>query len=290
MKKKLFLVALMVVVFALAIAGTAFATWRNSTYTTWSEASTATTGTDPHGGYQNTTRNCGVCHAVHNAALGGQILLATQVANACTYCHITTTVGYTVYGGNVAAYNTDAGNVGIRNHSQFVTPITVGGGTGCTACHAVHGANRAFSGVVGTDTFDLRHDITNNWAATYTSDPPTAGPLSAQNLSKWCSGCHPYYNTGHNGTSHIMNAATSNYSNGGATGFNGRVANSTSDNCQACHNGTSGLTPQGFSGFPHYTPNDPRFLGAGVVNAAGTAVNNDGVCLACHSGYVGVTF
>lgn len=286
MRKRLFLVALMVVVFALAIGGSAWAVKGNSTYTLWSEAATANGGVvSPHGDYASATKNCGVCHAVHNAPMSGQVLLAQPIANACTYCHITSTVGVMqVYGGYSWAYTSDAGTTGISNHSNAVTGAN--GGSGCSACHATHGANTAFPSVTTTDTFDLRLDVAASWTATYTSKPSST-TINTTEIDKWCSGCHPYWNQTHNGTTHIIATYTPGaYNNTATAGMNSQVAWVGDPNCQACHDSKTGsfvLNGATYLGFPHYTPGTPRFLSKGVVNGSGNAVNNDGVCLACHS-------
>ncbi len=266
MKKGTLVVAL-VVVFTLAVAGTAFASWADSGYTSWkNEASAATgAGTSPHYGFVTTTKNCSVCHAVHNATAGGQLLLPTSVANSCNYCHIDT--GNTestkkVYGGSQANYTVD-----IRgNHS--------GGGSfnsKCSDCHSVHSANTVANG-------SKILKLASSYAGTYQSAPTIGGGSAptALDITKWCSGCHPYYNTGYNGTSHVMKTEGA-YGGAGRT-FTGDITVFDSELCTRCHNTTVA------QGFPHYAPTHPRFLSDGITSTTNPAVaNNDGPCLRCHT-------
>ncbi len=74
-------------------AGTAYAS-TDSTYAAWTAGPPNDTslGT-PHSDFQLTTVKCAVCHAVHKGEPGGQLLLRTTVADACTYCHSHTCTG-----------------------------------------------------------------------------------------------------------------------------------------------------------------------------------------------------
>lgn len=271
MRKRLFFVALMVAVFTLAMVGSAFAAQGNSGYTTWSEASTATgAGTSPHANYATTTKNCGVCHAVHHANAAGQLLLNDTVANACNYCHVGGGGGYTqVYYSQTSNYTPDTGIVGIENHSSLA---------GCTTCHAVHGANTAWHG-----EFILK---LGTYAGAGQLNPSTQATSTPMGITAWCTGCHGYYNAGHGGTTHIMTTATANFAGPGNTlPANSTVAWGNSTTCMGCHDATPA------NGFPHYTPNAPRFMTHGIVNnnANPTAVNNDGACIWCHvNGGLGV--
>lgn len=282
MKNRMFFVALMVVVFMLAMVGSAFAAYQNSTYTTWSEASTATAGSSPHAGYLTTTKNCGVCHAVHHATGGtAQLLLNDLVANSCTYCHMTLPSSVTqVYQSNQANYNSDAGLIGIENHSS---PLAV-----CTSCHAVHGANAAWAPAA---PYILK--LAASYGAGALSPTSTASTSTVMGITAWCTGCHPYYNAGHGGSTHIMATTTANFVGGGNTlPANTTVAWTSSNTCQSCHDAAPGAV----GGFPHYSPNAPRFMTHGIVNNAAnpTAVNNDGSCIWCHKNGVvagvGITF
>lgn len=259
MRNKMFFVALMVVVFTLAIAGSAFAAWNNSTYTDWRTDASAGANppfSSPHQGYATTTRNCGVCHAVHHAT--GEVLLAATVSGSCDYCHVGGAGGYTqVYGGVPGNHTPD----NIRNHSNA-----------CTECHAVHGAQTVWASQGAPN-------ILRTAGYTYTGagkggDPSVEQSGSDIGITKWCAGCHNYYYKNHSDVSHVMTTATASFAATGAT-YNGRVANVNSNTCQSCHDATAG--------FPHYTAAAPRFLSSGTVDPLDAAkVNNDGVCLDCH--------
>lgn len=278
MKKRILLAVAMVVIFALAAAGTAYATWADSTY--------ATPAGNPHVSYSTATVKCAVCHAVHNA-WNGEKLLKSTAANACNFCHLSTTSGYTyVYDGVAANY----GPTNARNAHNNVTGGDYSSTVACKDCHAVHGAktvsiggtarnlkqfaaNNAFAQVVTGDTRYLNYQIDSS-----------ATPALAD-LGQWCSGCHPYRNTALDGGSHVMRNFTTTYTINGSATY--QVAWTTSANCTNCHddsdydnrtNAASGAE------FPHKVDGD-RFL----INDAGNDVgvgnaNQDGVCLKCHYG------
>lgn len=265
MKKGTLAVAL-VVVFALAMAGTAFASWDDSTYTTWAEASAVSgAGSSPHYGFLTTTKNCAVCHAVHNAKSGGQVLLRSSVSGSCDYCHVDLTVNLAtqVYGSLAANYSTD-----IRgNHSGSFANAK------CSSCHAVHSANTVGNGA------NILKNPADGYAATGEATPTASDSTTptANDIARWCSGCHPYYYTTYNQVSHVMTGASGVYT-GSARTFTGVVSAIASTNCQNCHNSTVA------QGFPHYVPTNPRFLTDGATSSTNVnAVNNDGPCLRCHT-------
>jgi hypothetical protein len=134
----------------------------------------------PHFGYAQSTAKCSVCHAVHRAPTAGtsafatkdltgtgfgrntttgalidtgtavtssrytanpwtseattQLLLRSSAARACIYCHIVQGAPDKMYGGvsSLAPYASE----GADGWGEFYAHTT-----GCTACHAVHGAN-----------------------------------------------------------------------------------------------------------------------------------------------------
>lgn len=257
------------------MVGTAFGAWNDSGYLT-------PTGS-PHGGFTTTTKYCAVCHAVHHAqGLGGEVLLRSTVSNACSYCHIdNASYGYIViYNGVDANYTADTA----YNHSSA-------GGARCVDCHQVHAA-----AVKMTGQAYLNQKILKVAAAGYVGtfqSAPLAGDANYVAEAKWCSGCHPYYNTGYNGTTHRMNTAALNYGNPAASAGTTQVAFTASDTCRQCHaSGNVAQTPvppatiTSANNFPHLTTGI-RFLttavtanGAGSVDA--TTSNQDGVCLRCH--------
>ena len=134
----------------------------------------------PHSGYSQSTAKCSVCHAVHRAPTAGtsafatkgevgvgfgrdtvtntiintgtattssrytadpwtaeastQMLLRSTTARACIYCHVIETPSGKMYGGqsSLAPYASE----GASGWGEFYAHTT-----GCTSCHAVHGAN-----------------------------------------------------------------------------------------------------------------------------------------------------
>jgi len=132
--------------------------------TSWNTAvlTEISNGTSPHAGYSQSSALCEVCHAPHRAPtlgtstysttdLGGtavsssrysstgwtseastQMLLRSTTARACIYCHVVVGSPDKMYGGDstLAIVGDSATGWG-----QFYAHTT-----GCTACHAVHGA------------------------------------------------------------------------------------------------------------------------------------------------------
>lgn len=259
-------------------------------------------GTTPHSGYASTSTKCKVCHAAHDAAAGGQVLLSSTVANACNYCHITTaTSSKHPYGDTEANYTSDTawnhsgvGYASIANtdaKASFVNQET----STCNDCHSVHGANAI---TIGTTTIAKK-------------DPGVAGGPTATDENTFCANCHRsnHYSTSYNGAapanyfglSHIQGAANPSYGNTSAT-YTGRVAGTASTGCSNCHkvgDGTDrdvGTAPY-IRNFPHRTQLDAttgalEFLDTTYFGTAWNAVTStnklDKVCLNCH--YDGVTF
>lgn len=161
MKKTVFVVALATVL-VFAFSGIAMAKITNG-YVDWSDASAHLDGTDatPHIGYTVNTEKCLVCHAVHNAAVGGtawtgdnpwtaedeetEMLLRSSVANACTYCHITTNIGGTqLYNGDATLWGPRSSLTSFTENVGHQYPSAQ-----CVNCHAVHGAN-TYAGAAGS--------------------------------------------------------------------------------------------------------------------------------------------
>ncbi|TLM97932.1 MAG: hypothetical protein FDZ75_03490 [Actinobacteria bacterium] len=239
-----------------------------------------------------------MCHAVHYANAAGELLLNSTVAQACTYCHLTSGSGYTqVYGSNQANYlGTDlpsAHNAGIVN------------GVMCTDCHQVHAAANAM-----TANNALTQSMLKVPAGS--ADPSAGVPQSGEStyvaMSKWCADCHynrgangmattspsgwsNYYNQAYNNRSHTMTTADLTYNNLAAT-TNTRVAWAESIYCMNCHSaGTAGIVAGSLAktanyNFPHYTQNAAGFLEAaeasGVARSTAATYDADGVCLSCH--------
>jgi predicted CXXCH cytochrome family protein len=289
MTRRISLLLALSVMFVLVSSGVAFAIQGDSTYL--NRASLA--GASPHGGYLQTTQKCAVCHAVHNAAAGGEALLRSPRTDACVYCHITGGVStLIVYGGVEGNYS---GSDSPKGHNYFS-----GAGVQCTTCHQVHAAtdlmtaNVALSkkllikGLVDVGTGYSDYDQDSNWP---TYGAPQVGDAKPVAMSKWCTKCHKYWPVGLEGfnDSHVLTASN------GTTSFAG------SQYCQSCHNSNTvgGVVPLA-SAFPHYT-DGARFLTQAATNAGSdTGANpagngtNDGVCLRCHrdgiTSGVGLTF
>lgn len=298
MSKKLFALAL-VAVLCLAFAGTAFAGWGDSTYITSSQIVNGTTGSsNPHGPYDDTSRKCAACHAVHNATPGGAQLLkgvGSGGDDACMICHIDSTGYSNVYNGDRAKYTTA---------SQAAHDSA--SGVSCKSCHTIHGVGAA--GMAVGENTNLK---AVSFSGTASRPVGTFGALSVSTLtgtnhtlSEWCSGCHPYLAKGFNQVSHVMTDTVAAYGNtsAGAPGAepgsveDTRVAWAVSTDCDSCHqsNTASGTNPRGTTAFfPHYTEG-ARFLLSGDNSSASfpTPANQtsyDGACLVCHTnGTLGV--
>lgn len=280
MKRSVLAVAL-VVVFIIAMASAAYASWMDSTYTPWSQASAMSGSTQgsvsPHREYSTTSRDCSVCHAVHNARSGAEVLLKDQITDACTYCHITTNEGVRqVYAALESNYTSD-----IRgNHSGFNQ--STGGGVkgGCSGCHSVHSAK-----TVATGQYILRQQTNPTGGAGYVQPTIGTGSFDDTQETYWCSTCHPYYTQDYNKTSHVMTdiAGSHTYNNSAkSASVPASVAATKSQFCVDCHNAGTAANKV-WADFPHYTPSAPRFLVDGVTSTANTMVaNNDGPCLRCH--------
>ena len=302
----LVLAAVMIVAVAsLAYAGTA------STYAAWTSGN-SNTGTlpTPHKDFRVSSLKCAVCHAIHKAELGGQVLLRDTVANACVYCHIQTATGNTqLYGGVTAWYTT-------QNQYSHNT-----GSSNCSDCHSVHGANTVTNTVAGLSSKILRNEVGPTYRA-YQAEILAAGYNATTSArfdaeAVWCTRCHRYFvntyettvtymndlttNTVATAKMHVMRAGGVAYANPNASpsAIGQVVAVVGSTNCRACHDAGAvdlGTTVTAWS-FPHYTANASNFLmaatssvlptvpaGSGYSGAMGQNGGPvDGVCLKCHT-------
>jgi hypothetical protein len=295
--RKTWVVFALAALVALAMALPAFASVGGSGYMTWDSMGGAN-GTSPHGGYTTTTNKCAVCHSVHNAFAMGQVLLRSDVVDACEYCHVGGDGGYTqVYSGDINNYSgTDYKNA----HNSYTVGASNPGVT-CTKCHQVHGADNAM-----TSNPYLTSKILVGGKSTETAkyDPFAYPPLSTDSsdtaLTKWCTACHDtslgvgynYYNGAdwssgmadesgvpNIGSTHVMTDDIATYTF--PDGTTGQVAWAGSSQCSSCH--SSGY---GTSAWPHFTPGQ-RFLVTAASNASATPApatdsSEDGVCLRCH--------
>lgn len=286
---------------SVVLATPAFASYGFTGYLTWASVSGLPgQGSSPHEGFATTTQKCAVCHAVHGANALGEVLLRSDVAGACNYCHVNTASApiTQVYASDENNYSgTDLPNA---HNSYFV--LGVQRGVECATCHQVHAADTQMTSneylttklLKGSKTQDGTWDPVAGAAEPLASDPDTNTALT-----KWCARCHftalgtsyPYYANDYNYPSHVMTAAAAAYDNP-QTNYGGRVAWRDSTQCSSCH--ASGYTT---SAWPHFTPGN-RFLltaaDASAAPAAATATQEDGICLRCHrdntgSG-IGLTF
>lgn len=280
---------------ALVFALPVFATVGDAGYMTWSSFG-GTNGTSPHGGYSNTTQKCVVCHAVHEAATTGQILLPDTVAEACNYCHVDTLSSYTqVY--NSQPLNYSNGPTDLNNAHNSIIVAAVETGVKCTSCHQVHAAQNVMTSNAYLTQKLLK--VSSNVAASYDPDLPSipqAGDTSATALTKWCTTCHAvalgakgspdYYTQGFNGQTHVMTNTIAAYGNAFSSVPATQVAWAASDQCSSCH--ASGYQT---SAWPHFTTG-VRFLtaadSAAAVAGAATDSEQDGICLRCHKSGTGL--
>lgn len=311
--KKTYFVVLMVVVLVASMTGTAFATRYDSGYQPFT--------TSPHGQYDLTTTKCSACHAVHNpGSLSGssearlssetsrnanigtsEALLRGDIANACSYCHVSNNFPdiKAVYG-RVASNYTSAtpvnGGFGHTNVTGSFGQTSVR----CGDCHQVHGA---VNYMASTSDAYMYKKILRDISTGYDPDTPATFAFNGSNvnpnqtnISKWCTGCHFYYETGYNSNSHVMTSTAGGYGNTqAAPDVQGvAVAWFTSAECRSCH--MDGVTNQpsaantGVNNYPHFTAGY-RFLREATSSVAassalrapttGPAVN-DGACLICH--------
>jgi len=302
MKKSLAFVSL-IAVLVFAFAGSAFASGGYD-YKAWNAASQNGALATPHKDYKLNSSKCAVCHSVHNAAVTGtkygfgstvevyndgetQMLLRSSVADACTYCHITTNIGVTqVYQGVAANYTTDS----TYNHSS--------GHAACSGCHAVHGAN-TMNGAITAKNLRGDKGFQTEAAAMYS---PVTGTFAEQE-TVFCTQCHKYYSgasettmtyTAWNGDNytesaqsrkhHPLTAATADFTaNGSTIGAGKTVAFAGSQYCISCHDAGVG------AGFPHNSPVNARFMKSfssiDATESGNMAVSSeDGACLKCHVG------
>lgn len=326
MKKLSFLLGMVVLMVAL-MTGSAFATRYDSTYATFSGS--------PHGQYSTATTKCAACHAVHNpgglaalplndvnktslnganrlAGMGSsELLLRGTVANACTYCHITGPFAIKkVYDGVAANYTTASGyghtSNGVALNDQ---------GVNCVDCHQVHGASTLMASI--NDAYMYRKILKVSPSGTYDSNAPafaanlSTTTVNGDNMSRWCSGCHAYYNSNHSQDSHVMTTASASFTGTGTTLPAGtRVAWASSNYCRSCHQAgvtNASAAAGGVDNYPHFTAaangGGYRFLFQANSASVGTAAAvppstagqpvNDGTCLICHASGAqgaGVTF
>jgi len=288
MKKTLF-VAVMAAVLVLAFTSTAMAALSDA-YVTWDDAKLSLDGTadTPHIGYTVATEKCAVCHAAHAAPTDGatvagewtatgdtQMLLRSSVADACTFCHITTAIGgIQLYNGDASLYTGAYTANTLDSHSAHNGS---NGSSRCSTCHAVHGAG-TYEGPAASKL--LKVSATGGFLATQDEviDPVTGlyasqadAKIDTGNLGKnyqvtvFCSQCHPNFTGSSEATlnadgDRLVVAGYSDGTDGGGYGpalgvqykshpmkaadtnfsaaggsFTGQVAFAASTTCRSCH-------------------------------------------------------
>ena len=334
--KKTLLVVSLAIVLMLAFTASAFAL--SPAYTDWTAAGVnAASQPTPHKDYQLTTEKCAVCHSVHAAGWfkgsdittatvgdfdvvnkkGSELLLRGAVSDACSYCHISTSIGgVQIYNGDVTNWTTTSAGYGHSSHAA------------CTGCHSVHGA--------ATINGDVSPKILKSGAAGVvvdgrpyqaefvTAKGATDNTVGNRNLqiTGFCTKCHAAYSgsseqtvtmggyfTDANGTyvggtktihNHPLVAAGANFlaaNHRGASNVNVPVAFVDATACRSCHaagldGSTTNLGIQA-SDFPHVTPGNGSFLtaatdsGAAIQGVDAAATGSDGVCLRCHKSSTG---
>lgn len=323
MIRKTTIVVAAVAVMVLAFAASAYAI--GPVYITWNAGGNNTGTGGPHQNYQLTTEKCAVCHSVHaaapsNAAAGQfgpdptgaaetQLLLRSSVADACTYCHITSNVaGLQIY--NAVASNYQVDDVYGHNGSTSAE---------CADCHAVHGAD-TFKGYIAGKILKANGNLVSNVsggvqteaAATLNAIVAPATVFTASGaangdiqVTAFCTRCHKtfsdasettitasgyfrYWNGSTNFGSvsyknHPLKAAEATFVANGAN-YSGRVAWADAQTCRSCHaaGDTRVSTSYGGSGgvvawsFPHWTNGNAMFLVSGWgVNDANIGILDD---------------
>lgn len=327
--KKMALLVVLVVAF-MAIATSAFAI--SPSYVTWNAAGVNAGTNGPHQNYQLTTEKCAVCHAVHaaassNAAAGlfgpdatganeTQLLLRTSAADACTYCHITSTVaGLQIYGG--VSSNYAVGDVYGHNGSTSAA---------CTSCHAVHGADTFGGFIAGKILKANAQQVGNVSNQVQVEAAATLNPLSGGSVftgangdiqvTAFCTRCHKTFSDASEQTitaagyfksysgvvsfgpqtykNHPLKAADAVFSANGSTTTT-TVAFAGSQTCRSCHAAGSTRRSTSYGGpgglvawsFPHHTPGNADFLVAGA-GSADTSIGIDSTSLVKPAGSITV--
>ena len=308
--KKMTVLAIMVGVLVLAMAAPALAI--GPAYIDWAAGGNNAGTGGPHQNYTLTTEKCAVCHSVHaaaasNAAAGvfgpdattgaqTEMLLRSSVADACTYCHITSNVaGLQIYNGVASNYSTD--DVYGHNGSDHAE---------CADCHAVHGADtfggyiagkilKANGETVGNNSDEVQTEAAATLNAAVTGGDVFATTVAAEGdlqVTAFCTRCHKTFSdasettvtasgyfSDYSGTvsygpmsfkNHPLKAAEASFEASGSN-FTGTVAWADAETCRSCHAAGSTRRSTSYGGpgglvawsFPHHTPGNSNFLVAG---------------------------
>lgn len=296
MKKMIFVLLSLVMVFA--FVSTAFAaTTGNNTVSTWNapgptyaypgvaaaqlRGGTAWSTGSPHQGYLSTTNKCEVCHSPHGAGSGGSSFKllygttsSTGASGACLVCHVGSSLAIADVFDADASFTIRGGHdLGAVNAVPDSTWATAAATLGCSDCHSVHGAGAIdFS---GEKTFILRAQPTWNGAA-YTGTAKTSE-------TGFCAACHDNnLATTTNGITHYMGAADAAGSTRGTT----VLATAASTDCDNCHHAPKSTGTKAATTVAKWPHQSVSIVGLGVGSSASDVTDQDKMddhCLVCHS-------
>ena len=252
----------------------------------------------PHAGYATTGGKCKVCHAVHGAGLNEaqsetmpttERLLRTSVAEACTYCHITSNFATTVYEGTLGNYmgsGSSFSRVGGSGHAAGHRQVAAANAKyeGCASCHAVHGA-----ATIGDGSNILKNDPAKGTVASVevtTGQGYGAFAAAVTNQRDFCLDCH-------DGTRRVLTDGTIQEIN------NQTQFNAAFPACANCHNSVAanigssshstqfGVTASAARNGRSHVMTTTLGSGDGQIAWSATAVADDDLennsCATCHN-------
>jgi hypothetical protein len=243
----------------------------------------------PHAGYLSSTNKCEVCHSPHQAGvfgdtdytsyklLYGSTDAAAGATDACSYCHVSGSLGiidvynpsgaYTIRGGHEMESTTD-----IPDSMWGVGAETFD----CSDCHSVHSANALdFGPSPGNYEYILKTNP--SWGTSQAPTASTATTDSAKSKTGFCAACHDMNDDfDYNLDSHVMTDPVS-----------PQVADAAanSEYCYGCHaaprvSGSADAMPS----WPH---DSDSIVLLGAQSSSTTTMTDqtdmDDHCLSCHS-------
>lgn len=206
-------------------------------------------GSSPHGGYASSTNKCKVCHAVHGAAAGGEVLLRTTniyhndpkyLNNSweadCRWCHSSSPViGADIWGTPAPPYPANS-------------PLEDNVSMSCVYCHisGPFAIIKVYDGDPNNYWMEsVAQDFQNNHASSHAMGQ---GGLSPTRVYQGCPSCHSVHgaNTWDPDTSDA-NPATFILRDSPGPSLAAPVTNMT-DFCRDCHDGTNQNGATGWCG------------------------------------------
>lgn len=162
-----------------------------------------TNGTGPHGNFSTTTRQCDLCHTLHDAPTDFRLLPEETITDTCWFCH-DGTGGKGVYGTIQARTGTAPSAVhsclstntipgGDPGGGDAVGAFSEAGNLGCGDCHSPHGQNCvvAFSGERARNSVNDTFRNTRLSSTKLLKRRPTGATADvAEYGSDWCLACH----------------------------------------------------------------------------------------------------